>query len=193
MWTWVRGTDLLAQKTPPRFDLDARSHPHARKIEADPGGRHRDLPDQSLPRSRPPPSCIISSTTRSCTSASVLLSVMTEDTPRVPTANAFRSNKLSEDFTRVILHYGYMESPRVPGRAGVAAQGRPEIRHHDDIVLSSAAATVKPAPNSGMPLWQDRLYHRLVPASGQRDRLFLDSLRSRRRTRRPGHGITHGG
>jgi K+ transporter len=42
------------------------------------------------------------------------------------------------------------------GGAGLAAQGRLEIRHHDDIVLSRPLDDQARA-NSGMPLWQHRL------------------------------------
>ena len=38
----------------------------------------------------------------------------TEGTPRVPPSKRYEIEKLSDDFTKVVLHYGYMESPRVP-------------------------------------------------------------------------------
>jgi KUP system potassium uptake protein len=57
----------------------------------------------------------------------------------------------------VILHYGYMESPRVP--AALASLRKAGLKI--DIMTTSfylGRWSNKPAPNSGMPLWQDRLF-----------------------------------
>src|ERR1700730_11259838 len=43
------------------------------------------------------------------------------------------------------------------GGAGLAVQGRLEIRYYDDFVLLRRWS-IKPAPISGMPSWQDRLF-----------------------------------
>ena len=86
-----------------------------------------------------------------------ILSVLTEDTPRVPASKRFQIEKLSEDFTRVVLHYGYMQSPRVP--AALASLRKAGLKF--DIMTTSfflGRYTIKAAPNSDMPLWQDRLF-----------------------------------
>ncbi len=86
-----------------------------------------------------------------------LLSVLTEDTPRVPVGKRYHIEKLSDDFTRVILHYGYMESPRVP--AALASLRKAGLKF--DIMTTSfflGRWRIKPAANSGMPSWQDRLF-----------------------------------
>ncbi len=46
MWTWVRGTHLLAEKTHRDFDSDHGFDRDAAKIEADPCSRHSHFPDQ---------------------------------------------------------------------------------------------------------------------------------------------------
>jgi KUP system potassium uptake protein len=83
--------------------------------------------------------------------------VHTEDTPRVPLAKRFEITKLSEDFTSIILHYGYMESPRIP--AAMASLRRAGLKF--DIMTTSffvGRRRLKEAKNSGMPLWQDKLF-----------------------------------
>jgi KUP system potassium uptake protein len=83
--------------------------------------------------------------------------VMTENMPRVPAAKRYQIEKLSEDFTRVVLHFGYMESPRVP--AALALMRKAGMKC--DIMTTSfilGRRTIRPAPKSEMPLWQDRLY-----------------------------------
>jgi len=87
----------------------------------------------------------------------VIMSVRTETAPRVAEANRFQIEKISNDFYTVILHYGYMERPRIPH---ALAQLR-KAGHKFDIMTTSfflGRRTLKPAANSGMPQWQDRLF-----------------------------------
>jgi KUP system potassium uptake protein len=44
----------------------------------------------------------------------VLLTIVVEDHPRVPTANRLELTELAPDFHRLIVHYGFMQSPNVP-------------------------------------------------------------------------------
>ncbi len=86
-----------------------------------------------------------------------IMSVRTEDTPRVPKANRYEIQTLSDDFTGITLHYGYMESPRVP--AALALLRKSGLKF--DIMTTSfflGRRTIKAAPNSGMPAWQDHLF-----------------------------------
>jgi KUP system potassium uptake protein len=58
---------------------------------------------------------------------------------------------------RVTLHYGYMESPRVP--AAMALMRKCGVKF--DIMTTSfflGKRTLKTSPASGMPQWQDKLY-----------------------------------
>ncbi len=87
----------------------------------------------------------------------LLMSVKTEDTPRVPPAKRFEITKLSDDFTSIVLHFGYMESPRIP--AALASLRKAGLKF--DIMTTSffvGRRKVKPAQNSGMPKWQDLLF-----------------------------------
>src|SRR5271170_5144513 len=87
----------------------------------------------------------------------VLLSVRTETTPRVPLANRYEKTSLSPDFMLVTLHFGYMEQPHIP--RALAAMRKAGLKF--DIMTTSfflGRRTLKTAPNSGMPLWQDKLF-----------------------------------
>ena len=72
-------------------------------------------------------------------------------------AQRFEVHALSPDFLSLTLHFGYMESPRVP--VALAALRKAGLKF--DIMTTSfflGRRTLKPAPNSGMPRWQDRLF-----------------------------------
>jgi KUP system potassium uptake protein len=87
----------------------------------------------------------------------VLLNVRNETTPRVPAANRYEMKSLSSDFMLVTLHFGYMEQPHIP--RALAAMRKAGLKF--DIMTTSfflGRRTLKTAPNSGMPQWQDKLF-----------------------------------
>ena len=87
----------------------------------------------------------------------VLLNVRAETTPRVPPANRYEMASLSPDFKLVVLRFGYMEQPHIP--RALAAMRKAGLKF--DIMTTSfflGRRSLKTAPNSGMPLWQDRLF-----------------------------------
>jgi KUP system potassium uptake protein len=156
MWTWVRGTALLARK----FRRDSIPVPDLIRML-----------EKSKPIRVAGTAVFLASSPEIAPSALMhnlkhnkvlhervwLLSVLTGDTPRVPAGKRYQIEKLSEDFTRIILHYGYMESPRVP--AALASLRKAGLKF--DIMTTSfflGRKTIKPAPNSGMPSWQGRLF-----------------------------------
>jgi KUP system potassium uptake protein len=87
----------------------------------------------------------------------VILTVLTAETPRVSEENRLKIDRVSDDFTKVTITYGFMESPNLP-------QALALCRKHGlkfDIMSTSfflGRRSVVPAVHSGMPLWQDKLF-----------------------------------
>jgi KUP system potassium uptake protein len=159
VWTWMRGASILVKKT--------------RKIE---------VPMQDLIRSlekRPPH--IVPGTAVFLTSDpdfvptslmhnlkhnkvlhqnNVILTVETDNLPRVDLADRVKLEKISERFTQVTLRFGYMESPNVP----VALAHARKLGWEFDMMSTSffvSRRSLKPAPHSFMPRWQDHLFIKL--------------------------------
>lgn len=156
MWTWVRGTKLLESKM------------------------HRDsLPMTDLVRmldKRPPTrvagtAIFLSSDPKVAPSALmhnlkhnkvlheriVIMSVRTEDMPKVSPSQRYEVRELAPGFLEVILHFGFMESPRIP--AALALMRKSGFKF--DIMTTSfflGRRTLKMSKTSGMPMWQDKLY-----------------------------------
>ncbi|HUO23182.1 MAG TPA: potassium transporter Kup [Caulobacteraceae bacterium] len=87
----------------------------------------------------------------------VIMTVVTADTPRVDEADRLTLESINDDFKRVTLHYGFMESPNLP--KALTACRRYGLKF--DIMATSfflGRRSVVPAANSGMPLWQDKLF-----------------------------------
>ena len=156
MWTWSRGSAILTAKT------------HRDSIPM------KDL-IKMLEKSKPvrvPGTAIFLTSDPSVAPSSlmhnlkhnkvlhervVMMCVKTEPTPRVHAAHRFEVKPLSPDFLSLTLHFGYMESPRVP--VALAALRKTGLKF--DIMTTSfflGRRTLKPAQNSGMPKWQDHLF-----------------------------------
>jgi len=89
--------------------------------------------------------------------SNVVLTVNTADTPRVDESERVRITPLSPHFSRVTLKFGYMEQPNIPKALAVARkQGWTFDIMSTSFFLSRRA--LKPSPQSGMPVWQDRLF-----------------------------------
>jgi KUP system potassium uptake protein len=87
----------------------------------------------------------------------VILTIETAQTPRVDLAERVRMETISEKFSTVRLRFGFMETPNVPRALAVARK----LGWQFDIMSTSffvSRRKLKPSAQSGMPLWQDRLF-----------------------------------
>ena len=72
-----------------------------------------------------------------------------------PTRDQIETTELSPSLSKIILNYGYMDVPNVPAAIGVGR--RPGL----DVMNTSfflSRRSLKPSPQGGMPLWQDKLF-----------------------------------
>src|SRR5690606_10815966 len=87
----------------------------------------------------------------------IILSVKTLNVPRVHESERVTIELLDQDFKKVSIHYGFMESPNLPKALGLCRKQGLKF----DIMATSfflGRRSVVPAANSGMPPWQDKLF-----------------------------------
>jgi KUP system potassium uptake protein len=86
-----------------------------------------------------------------------ILTISTADTPRVTDEERVRIVQVSPLFLKVTLRFGFMETPNVPKALAIARK----LGWQFDIMSTSfflSRRSLKPAAQSGMPRWQDRLF-----------------------------------
>src|SRR3954471_11248586 len=87
----------------------------------------------------------------------VIMSVVTEDMPRVGDKDRLSIERLSDSFSRVTLRFGFMEEPNVPrALVGARAKGMTFDLMRTSFFLSRRALRL--APKSEMPRWQEKLF-----------------------------------
>ncbi|WP_095202257.1 potassium transporter Kup [Mesorhizobium carmichaelinearum] len=87
----------------------------------------------------------------------VILSVVTAPQPVVPDSDRVKMETVNELFMRVTLTFGYMEQPNIPRALAICRKQGWKF----DIMTTSfflSRRSLKASPNSGMPVWQDRLF-----------------------------------
>jgi KUP system potassium uptake protein len=156
MYTWRRGSRLLFEKTRRQeISLDHLVH----MLEKRPPTR---VPGTAVFLTSTPdaaPTALMHSLKhyKVLHEQNVILTIETEDLPRVDPAERVRMEQVGDTFTRVVLRFGFMETPNVPKALAIA-------RKHGwqyDIMSTSfflSRRALKPAAHSGMPRWQDRLF-----------------------------------
>ena len=156
MYTWRRGSRILFAKT--------------RRLETPLDDLVRIL-EKKPPQRVPGTAVFLTSDPRSAPTAlmhslkhykvlhekNVILSVETMHTPRVEADKRVRIEPVGSTFMRVQLRFGYMETPNIPKALAIARK----LGWQFDIMSTSfflSRRALRPAPHSGMPRWQDRLF-----------------------------------
>ncbi len=170
MWTWRRGTRILANKT--------------RKTEVPLDSLLRNL-EKKPPHRVPGTAVFLTSDPGSAPTAlmhnlkhnkilhehNVILTIATSDTPRVQEVDRVNMTPVSSNFLKVTLNFGYMEQPNVPKALAIARkQGWSFDIMSTSFFLSRRA--LKPSATSGMPIWQDHLFIGLAKSASDATDFF---------------------
>jgi len=163
MYTWRRGSQLLFEKT---RRLETPLEPLVAMLEKKP------------PQLVPGTAVFLTSDPSSAPTAlmhslkhykvlhekNVILCIKTANTPRVTDEERVRIEPVGKTFTRLIIRFGYTETPNVPKALAIARK----VGWNFDIMSTSfflSRRALKPAARSGMPPWQDRLFIALARAA----------------------------
>jgi KUP system potassium uptake protein len=87
----------------------------------------------------------------------LILTVLTSNAPRVPDDEKIRIDAYNDLFYRLVITFGYMETPNIPKALALARK----LGWKFDIMSTSfflSRRSLKPSPKGGMPLWMDRLF-----------------------------------
>jgi KUP system potassium uptake protein len=156
MFTWVRGTRALAKVTKRNeADLDWL----VRKLEAKPPHR---VPGTAVfltgdPYAAPTSMMHNLKHNRVMHERNILLSIRTEETPRVARHERISIERISDHFLRIVARYGFMETPSVPKILEHARRKDCNI----DIGATSfflSRRSLRMTSKSEMPRWQERLF-----------------------------------
>ncbi len=85
----------------------------------------------------------------------IVLSIRTASVPHVPNEDRYTYVKVDENFARVTLHYGFMETPDVPKDL---AQAIPAKDAPLNVMMTSyfmGKSVLSASKDEGLPLWQD--------------------------------------
>ena len=156
MWTWTKGAQILTDKTRrdsvPLSDLSEilKARPPHRAsgtaifltsdLDVAPVALMHNLKHNKVLHEK-----------------NIILTVITAETPRVKDSERISIIPVNDDFKKLTISYGFMESPNLPKALG---QSR-KLGLKFDIMATSfflGRRSVVASAQSGMPLWQDKLF-----------------------------------
>jgi KUP system potassium uptake protein len=156
MWTWTRGIQILFEKT--RRDslplVDLIGMLHARPPYRAPGTAIFLTSDPDMT-----PVALMHNLkhNKMLHEKNVILTVRTEECPHIADADRISIEPIDDDFKKVRISYGFMESPNLPK----ALQQCKKQGLKFDIMSTSfflGRRSLVAAAQSGMPMWQDKLF-----------------------------------
>jgi len=163
MFTWVRGSRLLVKLTKRNeADLDWL----VRKLEAKPPHRVSGTAVFLTGDPYAAPTSMMHNLkhNRVMHERNILLSIRTEDTPRVARHERVSIERVSDHFIRIVARYGFMETPSVPKILEHARRKDCNI----DIGSTSfflSRRSLRKTPKSELPRWQERLFIALAASA----------------------------
>jgi KUP system potassium uptake protein len=156
MYTWRRGSRILSDKTR-RLELPLADL--VKMLEQKPPTR---VPGTAIFLTSDPqnaPTALLHSLKhyKVLHERNAVLTIESDSLPRIDPAERVRIEPISETFSRILLRFGFMETPNVPRALAIARK----LGWQFDIMSTSfflSRRTLRPAETSGMPRWQDRLF-----------------------------------
>jgi KUP system potassium uptake protein len=156
MWTWVRGSQILTDKTRreavPLADLTEmlRARPPHRvpgtaifltsDVDMAPVALMHNLKHNKVLHEK-----------------NLIATVRIAETPRVPESKRIELVPVNDVFKQLVINYGFMERPNLPKAMALCRKQGVKF----DIMATSfflGRRSVVPATQTAMPLWQDKLY-----------------------------------
>ena len=156
MWTWTRGVQILTEKTrrdslplAELIDMLKARPPYrtpgtAIYLTSDP-----DLAPVALMHNLKHNKCLHEH--------NVILTVRTAETPRVAMEDRLTIEPINDDFKKLSIAYGFMETPNLPKALQLCKKQGLKF----DIMTTSfflGRRSLVPAAQGGMPMWQDKLF-----------------------------------
>jgi KUP system potassium uptake protein len=166
MWTWRRGTRILFEKTR-RTNIPLLSFVKSLEKKSEHGPI--EVPGTAIFLTSDPnstPAALLHNLKHNHVihSQNIILTIKTQNRPRVPVEDRGRIERISEHFQLLELNFGFQETQNV-------SQALAHLRKAGlkfDIMSTSfylGRRKLIPDANSGMPAWQDRLFIALATAA----------------------------
>ena len=156
MYTWRRGSQILSEKTR-RLELPLADL--ITMLEKKPSVR---VPGTAIFLTSDPlsaPTALLHSLKhyKVLHERNAILTIESNPLPRIDPADRVHFEAISDTFSRIVLRFGFMETPNVPQALAIARK----LGWHFDIMSTTfflSRRTLRPAEVSNMPRWQDRLF-----------------------------------
>lgn len=156
IWVWVRGKRLIADyeqsHAVPMDDM-------AKILAANPPARVKGTAVFLTANPDAVPNALLHNLAHNQVlhERNLVVTIKTASVPHVPVEERLSEQRINDDFSRVQLRYGFMDTPDVPGDLGMCEGGD---RHLGDPMRTSyyiGRNSLRASRDEGLPFWQDMI------------------------------------
>ncbi|PTM98414.1 potassium transporter Kup [Mycoplana dimorpha] len=166
MWTWVRGTKLLREKT---RHIEVPLELFVKSIEKKSAHAPVSVPGTAIFLTSDPesaPAALLHNIKHNHVlhEQNYILTITSTNSPKVPPSERCSMQRISDRFARIQIRFGFMETQNVSQALGHFRKSGVKF----DIMSTSfylGRRKLVPDRHSGMPYWQDRLYITMANAA----------------------------
>ena len=154
IWIWVRGKKLIADKEATNsIDLDGL----AKLISQHPPARVKGTAVYLTANPDVTPSALLHNLKHNQVlhAQNLITTVRTASVPHVADTERRTLERINDDFSRVTLRYGFMDTPNVPYDLGLDVKSANSIADPMTTSFFIGRNTLRASANEGLPLWQD--------------------------------------
>ncbi len=154
IWIWVRGKKLIADKEATNsIDLDGL----AKLISQHPPARAKGTAVYLTANPDVTPSALLHNLKHNQVlhAQNLITTVRTASVPHVADTERRTVERINDDFSRVTLRYGFMDTPNVPHDLGLDVKSANSIADPMTTSFFIGRNTLRASANEGLPLWQD--------------------------------------
>lgn len=87
----------------------------------------------------------------------LIATVQTASVPHVAPEDRLHEERINEDFTRVTLRYGFMDTPNIPNDLGIGATGPKSFGDPLTTSYFIGRSSLRASREEGLPFWQDQI------------------------------------
>ncbi len=156
IWIWVRGKRLITQyETDHSVPLDGMLN----SLSKSPPARIKGTAVFLTANPDTVPSALLHNLKHNQVlhARNLIVTVKTVGIPHVPPEERLSENRINDDFTSVLLRYGFMDTPNVPVDLGMCQGGE---QHYGNPMTCSyyiGRNSLRASRDEGLPYWQDQI------------------------------------
>ena len=157
IWIWIRGKAIIANH---ESDASISMADLAKSLAARPPNRAEGTAVFMTSNGEAAPGALLHNLKHNKVlhQTNLITTVKTTNTPHVPDDQRITVERIDDNFSRVTLRYGFMDTPNVPHAMGLDVKSATSLSNPMTTSFFIGRNSLRASADEGLPLWQDQIF-----------------------------------